>query len=88
MQMELCHTTPWISLCNRKENRQIYKESHSIYDIGSQETYTFFKLHIIQLILHIQLYTSLILGSAQLASLLITLKTKYGNNYREKYKIE
>ena len=45
-----------------------------------------FKLHIIQSIQQIQLYTSLILCSAQLASLLITLKTKYGNNYREKYK--
>ena len=46
----------------------------------------FFKLHIIQSILQQQLYTSLMLGSAQLASLLIPLKTKYVNNYREKYK--
>ena len=46
----------------------------------------FFKLHIIQSTLQIQLYTSLILGSAQLASLLITFKTKYGNNYRDKCK--
>ena len=38
--------------------------------------------------LQVQLYTSLILGSAQLARLLITLKTEYGNSYGERYKIE
>ena len=36
----------------------------------------FFKLYIIQSMLQIQLYTSLVLGSIQLASLLTKLTTK------------
>ena len=38
--------------------------------------------------LQIQLYTYLVLGSIQLASLLTKLKTKQGNNYCEKCKID
>ena len=35
---EVCHAkfTLRISLCIRKENKQIYNESHRIYDFGSQ----------------------------------------------------
>ena len=37
--MELRHATftSWISLCIRKESKQIYNEPHCIYDLGSQE---------------------------------------------------
>ena len=79
-------TTPWPLTWITHNMTKIKTQLQNTYKYIWITFSFFFKLHIIQSILQIQLYTSLILGSAQLASLLITLKTKYGNNYREKYK--